>query len=152
MGGEGKLGRTLGLVYVLNVLQICGGAIQNSEQRLFCCKTASGACSTKGQKTKEALSTKTLYVKHTRNGHARLEPSLSVNLLPDDVMVAELLGQQNSLEVWVAYFESLQAESAALRLASMSTGMSSPWEEIRNIDNGATCLLTISQSLPEKGK
>jgi hypothetical protein len=39
-----------------------------------------------------------------------LEPSLGVSLLPDDVTVVDLLGQENSLEVWVAYLESLEAE------------------------------------------
>jgi hypothetical protein len=61
-----------------------------------------------------------------------LDPSLSANLLPDDVMVAELLGQEISLEVCVAYFESLQAKNvgASLHSASQSTGTTSPWEEV----------------------
>jgi hypothetical protein len=100
-GGGGKLGSTFGLVYVDDIGQIVGGVIQNLEQRRFCCKPA-GACSTKGHKAKVSLSTKTLYVKHTQNGHACLEPSLSVSLMPEEVTVAELMGQENLLEVWVA--------------------------------------------------
>jgi hypothetical protein len=48
-------------------------------------------------------------------------------------MVAKLLGQENCLEVWVAYFESLQAEKvgASLHSASRSTGMKSQWEEVK---------------------
>jgi hypothetical protein len=132
MGG-GKLGSSLGLVYVGGITQMCGGVIQNLEQKRFCCKPA-GACSTKGHKAKlVGLSTKTLYVKHTQNGHARLEPNPLVYLLPADVTVAELLGQENLLEVWVAYFDSLHAEvaGATLHSSSLSTGTSSPcWEEV----------------------
>jgi hypothetical protein len=125
------VGSTLGLVYVDDVAKICGGVIQTSDQRRFCCKAA-GACSTKGHKTKLNLSTKTLYVKHSRAGQARIAPQLLVALLPDDVTVAELLSQDNSLEVWVAYFESLQAEKseATSRLSSMTGGLASPWEEV----------------------
>jgi hypothetical protein len=108
--GGGKVGSTLGLVYVDVVEKNCGGVIQTSDHRRFCCKAA-GACSTKGHKTKLNLSTKTLYVKHSRTGQARISPKLSVDLLPNDVTVAELLIQDNSLEVWVAYFESLHAEN-----------------------------------------
>jgi hypothetical protein len=131
-GGGGKLGSTLGVVYVGETSQICGGVIQNTDQRLFCCKTA-GACSTKGHKTKVSLSTKTIYVRHTGNGHAQLEPSLGASLLPDDVTIGDLLEQENLLEGWVAYFESLQAKrvGATAPSTSLSNTALSPWEEVK---------------------
>jgi hypothetical protein len=97
----GKLGSTLRVVYVGEASQICGGVIQNTDQRQFCCKTA-GTCSTKVHKAKVSLSTKTIYGKHTRSGHARLEPSLGVSLLPDDVTARDpwarkLIGSLDSL-------------------------------------------------------
>jgi hypothetical protein len=121
------VGSTLGLVYVGDISEICGGVIQNSEQKRFCCKAAS-ACSTKGHKSKVSLSTKTLYVKHTRNGHARLDPNLQVSLIPEDETVAGLMGQDHALEVWVAFFEALHAKSAGdvLHSINSSTGSSSP--------------------------
>jgi hypothetical protein len=114
-----------GLVYVGDILQFCVGVIQNLEQRRCCCKTA-GVCSTKGQKAKLSLSTKTPYVKHTWNGHARLEPNLPVSLLQDDVTVPELMGQDNLLEVWLA-FSSLFVPKRAI---SSSTGSSSSWDKV----------------------
>jgi hypothetical protein len=132
VNGGGKVGSTLGLVYVDVVEKNCGRVIQTSDQRRFCCKAA-GACSRKGHKTKVNLSTKTLNVKYSITGQARISPKLSVDLLPDNVTVAELLIQDNSLEVWVAYFESLHAEKseATSRLSSTTTDLESPWEEVK---------------------
>jgi hypothetical protein len=81
---------------------------------------------------KVSLSTKTIYVKHTCNGHAGLEPSLGVSLPPNDVTIGDLLGQENSLEVWVAYFESLEAEKV-WSTSPLATNALSPWEEMELI-------------------
>jgi hypothetical protein len=120
------------LVYVGNVSGVCGGVIQNSDQRRFCCKAA-GSCSVKGHKSaKVNLLGETLYVKHSRNGHARLEPSLPVLLLTDDMPLVEMLSKELSLEVWTAHFESLKAEraDAVKRSSTSSFGSGSPWEEV----------------------
>jgi hypothetical protein len=55
-----------------------------------------------------------------------LDPSLPVSFLPDDVTVAGIMSQEHSLEVWVAYFDSLRAASAGVS----TTGTLSPWEEV----------------------
>jgi hypothetical protein len=96
--GGGKVGSTLGLVYIGNVSSICGGVIQNSGQSRFCCKEV-GVCSTKGHKDKVNIQAETLYVKHTRNGHARLTPSLPTKLLPEDVSVEDIMGKELRLDV-----------------------------------------------------
>jgi hypothetical protein len=130
--GGVKVGSTLGLVYVGNVLGICGGVIQNSDQRRFCTKAA-GTCSTKTHKTARVnLVAETLYVKHSRNGHALLKPSLPVDLLSDDMPLAEMLSTNLSLEIWTAHFDSLKAEKAGKlkRSSPSSYGSTSPWEEV----------------------
>jgi hypothetical protein len=119
--GGGKLGSTLGLLYVDIVKNVCGGVIQNSDQRRFCCKAA-GSCSVKGHKAKVNLIPETLYVKHSRQGHARLEPSLPVSLLADETVLVEMMGKDLSLEIWTAHFDSLKAEAAgALKRSSHSS-------------------------------
>ena len=51
------------------------------------------------------------------------------SLLPEDVTVGVLLGQENLLEVWAAYFEALEAEKVGVtaRSTSLSTSALSPW-------------------------
>jgi hypothetical protein len=129
--GGGKLGSTLGLLYVDIVKNVCGGVIQNSDQRRFCCKAA-GSCSVKGHRAKVNLSPETLYVKHSRQGHARLEPFLPVSLLADETILVEMMGKDLPLEVWTAHFDSLKAEAAeALKRSSQSSyGSTSTWEEV----------------------
>jgi hypothetical protein len=90
--GGGKLGSTPGLVYVGNVLRVCGGIIQNSDQWRFCCKAA-GPCSIKGHKSARVnLVAETLYVKHSRNG-------IPVTLLADDMPLVEMLSKDLGLEI-----------------------------------------------------
>jgi hypothetical protein len=90
------------------------------------------ACSTKAHKDKVNLVPETLYVKHSRNGHARLDPSLPTFLLPDDVSVADMLLKEHSLEVWTAHFKSLKdADVSNKRGFSVSPeDLGSPWEEV----------------------
>jgi hypothetical protein len=129
--GGGKLGSTLGLLYVDIVKNVCGGVIQNSDQRRFCCK-AVGSCTIKGHKSKVNLSAETLYVKHSRHGHARLEPNLPVSLISDDTTLVEMMGKDLPLEVWAAHFDALKAErtGANKRSSASSFGSASPWEDV----------------------
>jgi hypothetical protein len=73
-----------------------------------------GTCSVKGHKSaKVNIVAETLYAKQSRNGHTCLEPSLPVNLLPDDMLLAEMLSKKDlGLEIWMAHFDSLKAEKA----------------------------------------
>ena len=119
----GKMGSTLGVVYVGKVLNICGGVIQSSGQSRFCCKMI-GSCTTKTHKEKVNLEPETLYVRHSRNGHARLDPNLPIRLLPEDVSVVELMAKEHSLEVWAAYFESIKEQDVASK-RSISSSTSS---------------------------
>jgi hypothetical protein len=129
--GGGKVGSTLGLLYVDIVKNVCGGVIQNTEQLRFCCKSSS-SCTVKAHKSKVNLTAGTLYVKHSRTGQARLRPCLSVELLSDEITLVDMMGRDLSLEVWTAHFDSLKAEAAgALKRSSLSSyGTTSPWEEV----------------------
>jgi hypothetical protein len=80
----------------------------------------------KRAQSKSEYSAKTLYVEHTQNGHMRLDLNLPVSLLPDNMTVSGLVGQEHPLEVWVAYLESLRAKRAGVA----HSGTLSPWEEI----------------------
>jgi hypothetical protein len=123
VNGGGKLGMsTLGLVHVGDILGVCGGVIQNSDQQRFCCKAAE-TCSVKGHKSSKInLAAETLYMKHLQNGHAHLEPSLLVNLLPDDMPLVKILGKDLGLEIW---------KVGELKRSSTSSFESrSPWEEV----------------------
>jgi hypothetical protein len=87
----------------------------------------------KGHKVaKVNIMAETLYVKHSRNGHARLEPSLPVSLLLDDMLLIEMLSKDHSLKVWTAQFDLLKAEKAGglKRSSTTSFGSGSPWEEV----------------------
>jgi hypothetical protein len=128
-------------------MDACGGVIQNLEQRRFCCKTA-GACSTKGHRAKVSIFTNALYMKHTRMGHALLDLSLPVSLLPDDMTVAGVMGQEHLLEVWVGYFNSLRAARARVS----SSGTSSPWEEVETPTLEVFMKASTSFKMPKKLK
>jgi hypothetical protein len=134
--GGVKLGSTMGLVHVGNVVEVCGGVISNSDRQRFCCKVV-GSCATKGHKIKLKIAPNTLYIQHTRAGQGRFEPSLSVGLIPDDVVIEELLSKDCPLEVWTAYFDAVKAGRAAFHLASPGStdGLSSPWEEVPSLDS-----------------
>jgi hypothetical protein len=100
------LGSVLGLVYVEDVEDVCGGAIQNSERQRFCCKKV-GTCSVKGHKTiKLKLEANTVYIQHTRAGQGRFEPSLGISLIREEITVSNLIGKEHALEVWTAYFDA----------------------------------------------
>jgi hypothetical protein len=71
--GGGKVGSTLGLVFVSDILEVCGGVISGAGHSVtrFCTKP-SGSCHTKGHRTKKVLlRNNTFYIKHTRAGQAR---------------------------------------------------------------------------------
>jgi hypothetical protein len=125
-----KIGSTLGVVYVGKVLNVCGGVIQGTGQSRFCCKLI-GACTTKAHKDKVNLEPETLYVRHSRNGHARMDPNLAVRLLPEDVSIVDLMAKEHALEVWGAYFESLKEQDATSKSGSSPSGDSERhWEEV----------------------
>jgi hypothetical protein len=65
--GGGKVGSTLGLVFVSDILEVCGGVISGTGHLVtrFCIKP-SGLCHTKGHCTKKVmLINNTFYIKHT---------------------------------------------------------------------------------------
>jgi hypothetical protein len=107
----------MGLVYVENIGDVCVGAILNSDRQRFCCKLI-GLCVLKGRKTKLKLESNTLYIQHTQAGQGRLEPSLPIALIPDDITVSKLVAKEHSLKVWTAYFDDVEAERATSLLAS----------------------------------
>jgi hypothetical protein len=125
--GGGKVGNTLGLVYIEDASDFCCGVIQGSDRRRFCIKLV-GSCVTKGHKTKVNVPGKTLYIKQARRGQARLEPSLSVGLRPTELSMNELLSKEHAFEVWVAYFENLKAT----KLGGTNNEFGSPdsWEDV----------------------
>jgi hypothetical protein len=84
----------------------------------------------KCHKAKVNLMPETLYVKHSQNGHAHLDPSLPVQMLPEDTSLVEMMGKDLLLEIWMASSESLKAKQAgALKcLSTSSSSMGSPWK------------------------
>jgi hypothetical protein len=92
-----------------------------------------GACFIKGHKSKGNLVPEMLHVKHSRNGHACLEPSLPVKFLSDYMPLVKMMGKDLSLEIWTAHFGLLKAEQAgALKCSSTSSSsMASPSEEVK---------------------
>jgi hypothetical protein len=128
---RGKIGSTLGVVYVGKVLNVCSGVIQGSGQSQLCCKL-SGVCTTKTHKDKVNLEPEMLYMRHSRNGHARMDKNLAVRLLPEDVSIVNLMAKEHALEVWAAYFESIKEQDATSKISGSSpSGESgSHWEEV----------------------
>jgi hypothetical protein len=71
----------------------------------------------------------TFYIKHSRAGQARLEPSLPKPALPEELKVDNLMIKAKPFVEWSAYFEGLKAKKEsedALRPHSISSTGS--WE------------------------
>jgi hypothetical protein len=128
----GKVGSTLGLVFVSDILEVCGGVISGAGHLVtrFCTKP-SGSCHTKGHRTKKVLLRKnnTFYIKHTRAGQARFELSLARLLISDNQDVESLLGKDMAFVEWAAYFGGLQAKAEHSPNARSSGSLES-WEKI----------------------
>jgi hypothetical protein len=72
----------------------------------------SGSCHTKGHRAKKVLlRNNTFYIKHTRAGQARFEPSLAWLLISDNQDVDDLLSKDKAFVEWAAYFGGLQAKA-----------------------------------------
>jgi hypothetical protein len=128
--GGGKVGTTLGLLLVSDILDVCGGVISGAGHSVmrFCTKP-SGACHTKGHRSKVLLKGNTFYIKHTRAGQARFEPSLARSFLPEELEAADLLGKEKAFVEWSAYFGGLQAKRL-LEQSPSSGGSMEAWEKI----------------------
>jgi hypothetical protein len=75
----------------------------------FCAKPA-GLCHVKSHRTKKVLlSNETFYIKHTRVGQARFEPSLPRHMLPEEIEVEDLLEKSKPFVEWSAYLEGIRA-------------------------------------------
>jgi hypothetical protein len=127
----GKVGSTLGLVFVSDILEVCGGVISGAGHSVtrFCTKP-SGSCHTKGHRTKKVLlRNNTFYIKHTRAGQARFEPSLARLLISDSQDVEGLLERDMAFVEWAAYFGGLRAKAEHSPNARSSGSLES-WEKI----------------------
>jgi hypothetical protein len=109
----GKAGAKLGLVFVGEVLDACGGltsgaGLSGTIMR-FCTKPV-GLCHTKGHWTKVLLESNTFYIKHTRVGQAHFGPNLVRSFLPEMVEVSDLATKTKQFVEWSAYFFGLKAK------------------------------------------
>lgn len=129
----GKVGTELGLVFVVDISDVCGGVISGPGHSVmrFCSKTV-GDCQAKGHRTKKVLlKNETFYIKHTRTGQARLEPSLPKDALPEELHAGNLLVKAKPFVEWAAYFEGLEAKKESEDLkGTRSVGSTESWEKI----------------------
>jgi hypothetical protein len=127
----GKIGTGLGVTFVRDILDICGGVIISPGHSVmrFCMKPT-GICNAKGHRTtKVLLASKTFYITLPRAGQARFEPSLPRNMLPADMEVEDFLDKSKPLVEWSAYFEGLRARKAS-KDSSPSGLLVDSWEKL----------------------
>ena len=98
----------VGLLFVKDPQDICGGVIGHPENKKFCVAHPS-VCDypTSHARNKVELSSNTFYVMSTKKGalHATLLPTLGERYLPPDVKITDLLTDDRPVAMWQVYFE-----------------------------------------------